>query len=192
MAVLATSPQGEAIPPGTVWIVVQSSQERREGRRGTERWGRPQGGQIGSGLKSGQHRWPPMSHCAWELAWWVAYIPLFKAVKAVKQGAGLWPGPRLMKLPPALISSGFQPFAEIKAGKVRDPTGQPVAWPREAWIPGQRHSLANSLGAGKGGVSKTSIWRLSTIKTVPPVHKGNVGTQFSKMRDSDFWSFVGI
>jgi len=49
----------------------------------------------------------PMSHHTRDLARWVAYIPVFTAVKAVKQSAGLWPGPRLLKMPAALISSGF-------------------------------------------------------------------------------------
>ena len=130
------------------------------GSKGTEGWGRPRGGWIGSGLKSGclvATGTSPMSRRTWELARWVAYIPVFTAVKAVKQSAGLWPRPRLVKMPAALISSGFQPFTQ--AGQVGDPNthAQPVARPREAWIPGQRHSLANCLDADKGSVNKTSI-----------------------------------
>lgn len=68
MAMLAISPQGEAIPTGTAWIVAQSGQERRERRKGTERWGKSQWGWSGSVLKSGQqgfyHELPHLEACS--------------------------------------------------------------------------------------------------------------------------------
>lgn len=162
----------------SVWILVLSSQDRKEGRMGVERWG----GQIGSGFRSGHlvvTRVFPMSGLTWELPWCVAYIPIFTAAKAVEQSAWLWPGHRAVRLPVALISNRSLPF--MQDGKAGDPSAlaQSVAWPREAWIAGQRHSLAHYLDAHKGSGNKTSILGHVKIKTGALVCNGNVGKQFS-------------
>lgn len=61
----------------------QSGQERRERRKGTEKWGKPRWGWIGSVLKSGQqvfsHELPHLGACSMDCLHHV-----FTAVKALK------------------------------------------------------------------------------------------------------------